>query len=316
MEPIDKLEVGLKYSKNDLSTLINEPQILTVREGVASCVNSNAYLLFVDLEKKDKEQRFHFDDFFEEDYFHWDSQTTQHINTPKIQDIIKGELVAHLFVRITQKKKSKTLPFVYCGKLLYKTHEEGTARPVHIVFQNIDYNDDTENQDLLDIYRWKPTDAGMTTKTKIVKKGIISEERKKRYKKPDMTERKGLVTSRVGQGFYRQQIINKWGGKCPLTDIDISSILIASHIVPWAESNDAERLDVDNGILLSPLFDALFDRYLISFEDDGALLVSSRMSSKHIKNLSLKSYPKIPINDGMLQYLHRHRKRFLELSND
>ena len=91
MEPIDKLEVGLKYSKKDLSTLINEPQILTVREGVASCVNSNAYLLFVDLEKKDKEQRFHFDDFFEEDYFHWDSQTTQHINTPKIQDIIKGQ---------------------------------------------------------------------------------------------------------------------------------------------------------------------------------------------------------------------------------
>ena len=112
MAPIDVLQIGQKYSKKDLATLINEPRLLTVREGVASCVNSNAYLLFVDLEKKDKEKRFHFDDFFEEDYFHWDSQTTQHINTPKIQALVKGKLVAHLFIRITQKEKSKTLPCV------------------------------------------------------------------------------------------------------------------------------------------------------------------------------------------------------------
>ena len=69
MKPSSVLEVGQTYSKKDLATLINEPRLLNVREGVSSCNNSNSYLLFVDLEKEDKEKRFHFDDFFEEDFF-------------------------------------------------------------------------------------------------------------------------------------------------------------------------------------------------------------------------------------------------------
>ena len=44
-----------------------------------------------------------------------------------------------------------------------------------------------------------------------------------------------MVTSRVGQGYYRQQIIDKWNGMCPITGIDIKSILISSHIVRWSE---------------------------------------------------------------------------------
>ena len=105
----------------------------------------------------------------------------------------------------------------------------------------------------MNVYRWKHSDAGMTTKFKINRTGSISDERKRKYKKPGQTERKGLVTSRVGQGYYRQQVINKWKGKCPLSGIDVLPILISSHIVPWSESNDEERLDVYNGILFLPL---------------------------------------------------------------
>ena len=116
MVPNSVLDIGQKYSKKDLSELLNEPNLSKVREGVASCKNSNSYLLFVDLEKEGKEERFHFDDFFEEDFFHWDSQITQHIDTPKIQDIVSFRLTPHLFVRVKQKHKSKTLPFIYCGR--------------------------------------------------------------------------------------------------------------------------------------------------------------------------------------------------------
>ena len=56
MEPIDVLSIGQKYSKKELANLLNEPHLLTVREGVSSCTNSNSYLLFVDLEKEDKEK--------------------------------------------------------------------------------------------------------------------------------------------------------------------------------------------------------------------------------------------------------------------
>lgn len=145
MEPISVLEVGQKYSKKDLASLIDEPRLLNVREGVSSCDNSDSYLLFVDLEKEDKEKRFHFDDFFEEDFFHWDSQTTQHIESPKIQEVVTGSVVTYLFVRVKQKEKSKTLPFIYCGRVKYVSHEKGTNKPVHILFQNIDYDDFTDN---------------------------------------------------------------------------------------------------------------------------------------------------------------------------
>lgn len=311
MEPINILNVGSKYSKKDLALLLSQPNIEKVREGVTTCTNSNSYLLFVDLDKEGKENRFHFDDFFEEDFFHWDSQTTQTINSPKIQEVVNARLTPHLFVRVKQKEKSKTLPFIYCGRLKFISHEENTSKPVHIIYQNIDFDDFTKNQDLLEIYRWKPTVAGMTSKSKVVKKGIISKERIQKYKKPNETERQGLVISRVGQGFYRQQIIEKWGGQCAISGIDILSILISSHIVPWAESNDQERLDVENGILLSPVYDALFDKHLISFDNNGKLLVSAKISLENATRLGLLKEIKINLSEGMLKYLSRHREKFM-----
>ena len=311
MKPDEVLKVGSKYSKNELVLLLSEPSLSTVREGVYSCKTSSSYLLFVDLEKADKETRFHFDDFFEGDYFHWDSQTTQHIESPKIQSLINGELTPYLLVRIKQKEKSKTLPFVYCGRLAFSEYEEGTARPVHIVFQNIDYDDFTDNRGLLDIYSWKPSKIGKTTKSNIKKSGSVSSTRKNKYRKPNETERTGLVTSRVGQGYFRQQVLQRWDGKCAVTGSDVLSILIASHIIPWSEASDDERLDVDNGILLSPLYDALFDKHLISFDNEGNILFSPTMSDDHIGQLGISINAKISVKRGMLKYLARHREKLV-----
>ena len=76
------LVIGDLYSKKDLSIIFDNSNIKIIREGIYNLSQTETFF-FVDLEKKGKEQRFHFDDFFEGDYFHWDSQTTQHINTPK-----------------------------------------------------------------------------------------------------------------------------------------------------------------------------------------------------------------------------------------
>lgn len=317
MDPYKVLQIGGKYTKGDLSEKLDQPSLSFVREGKYRCKNSDSYLLFVDLEKSDKEdKRFHFNDFFEGDFFHWDSQTTQHIQSPQIEMVVNGELTPHLFVRVNQKIKNKTQPFIYCGRLNYLSYEEGTSYPVHMIFQNLDYDDYTENEDLIDIYLWKPSKVGKTTSTKISNKGIVSKQRKKNYKKPNTTERKGLVTSRVGQGYYRQQIIEKWGGECPITGINIKSILISSHIVSWSESNDEERLDVENGILLSPLFDSLFDRHLISFQDTGKILVSNTLNEENIKRLGISEEIKIPVTDGMKKYLKVHRSKFEEKNNN
>ena len=164
----------------------------------------------------------------------------------------------------------------------------------------------------MDIYLWKPSKAGGISGSKINQQGIISPKRAGQYKKPNKTERQGLVTSRVGQGYYRRQILDKWDAKCAVTGVDIRALLIASHIVPWSQSNDEEKLDVNNGILLSPNFDALFDRHLISFENDGSILISDKLSQKDREALGVNESIRIPVSEGMTPYLARHRLKFGE----
>jgi len=127
------------------------------------------------------------------------------------------------------------------------------------------------------------------------------------YIAPNKTERKGLVTSRVGQGKYRRELIAKFEGKCAVTKTSNIEILIASHIVPWRVSNDKERTDRDNGILLSPLYDALFDKHLISFKDDGKIIISENITDKKLLSL-IDINAKIEVDEGMKKYLGKHRE--------
>lgn len=84
---------------------------------------------------------------------------------------------------------------------------------------------------------------------------------------PDETEREILAKARVGQGRFRAELVAAWGKgeACALTGLDIPEMLIASHIKPWRESSNRERLDPMNGLLLAAHADCLFDRYLMSF---------------------------------------------------
>jgi predicted restriction endonuclease len=217
-----------------------------------------------------------------------------------------------LFIRVTPIIKNTTQPFVYCGRLKFVEYIEGTSKPVHLIFQNIDYQDDTENKDLLEVYFWKPHKIGGSSQFKITNRETVSEDRKRKLKEPNVTERSGLVTSRVGQGYYRQQIIEKWEGKCPVTQSELLKILISSHIVPWSECNDKERLDVENGILLSPDVDSLFDKHLISFSDNGQMIVSEKLSGEELNKLGIPEGVTIKVTDGMKKYLQRHRERLFQ----
>lgn len=124
---------------------------------------------------------------------------------------------------------------------------------------------------------------------------------------PNVTERKGLVISRVGQGYYRSQILSKWGGVCPVTGCNIKEILISSHIKKWSKCTDYERLDVENGILFSPNVDSLFDRNLISFSDEGEIICSTKIDNSTLIQLGIDPSVKIIITDGMKRYLDYHR---------
>ena len=123
---------------------------------------------------------------------------------------------------------------------------------------------------------------------------------------PSATEAERLVIQRVGQNIFRDRLMSYWQGHCPLTGIGDPELLRASHIKPWKScANDAERLDVHNGILLSALWDAAFDKGLVTFDDAGAPVFSPHLSEVGRNGLSFM-YP-IPLINAHLNYLKWHR---------
>ena len=83
------------------------------------------------------------------------------------------------------------------------------------------------------------------------------------------TQRTAIIQSRVGQGVFRKLLMEKYSGSCIITGLDHPKLLVASHIKPWAVSTNAERLSVDNGLLLSATYYRLFDCGLITFKKTG-----------------------------------------------
>lgn len=125
----------------------------------------------------------------------------------------------------------------------------------------------------------------------------------------DSTEKFQLVRSRVGQGQYRKNLERHESG-CRISGITDGRFLTASHIKPWAKSNDFEKLDGNNGLLLSPHIDRLFDRGYISFEDSGRLMISHLVPSEVINawGLTKPSHQK-PLSSKQAVYMDFHRNK-------
>jgi putative restriction endonuclease len=105
---------------------------------------------------------------------------------------------------------------------------------------------------------------------------------------PRTTEAERLVVQRVGQDVFRAGLLEYWQGRCAVTGLAVPALLRASHIKPWADcGTDAERLDVFNGLLLAPHLDAAFDGGWITFDDDGAMRVSTRLDDRALAILGL-----------------------------
>lgn len=112
------------------------------------------------------------------------------------------------------------------------------------------------------------------------------------WKNLPTTEREAVVHSRIGQGEFRNRLIHYWKG-CAVTGCKRLEILRASHIKPWRDSDNRERLDVHNGLLLAPNLDAAFDKGFISFDDDGSILISSKLDERD--RLALGIHPEMRI---------------------
>jgi hypothetical protein len=127
---------------------------------------------------------------------------------------------------------------------------------------------------------------------------------------PRTTEAERLAVQRIGQDIFRTRLMDYWQSRCPLTGISDPALLRASHIIPWAEcESDAERLDIHNGLLLSALWDAAFDRALVTFNNDGKPEFSPELSDQ--ARAELRWNVPISLTDEHRYRLARHRERTL-----
>ena len=126
------------------------------------------------------------------------------------------------------------------------------------------------------------------------------------------TERHALVLARRGQGKYREMLLVVERA-CRLTGVDTPNHLVASHTKPWRDCSNSERLNPENGFMLTPTVDHLFDKGFISFEDSGKLIISPVAHQKSLKkmNIPLEGANVGDFSEGQRHFLDWHRECLL-----
>lgn len=121
---------------------------------------------------------------------------------------------------------------------------------------------------------------------------------------------KNIRQAREGQGKYREQLLEQCHF-CPVTMISDERLLIASHIKPWAASNENEKIDPYNGYMLSPMIDKLFDKGFITFKSNRHLVLSKFISNYTWKQIGLKDdtfVNALPMDEKRIKYLEFHHQ--------
>ena len=124
------------------------------------------------------------------------------------------------------------------------------------------------------------------------------------------TEREAIIMARRGQGLFKQRVMTI-ERRCRITHVDNPAHLRASHCKPWRNSTNDERLDGENGLLLTPSIDHLFDRGFIGFQDHGALIVSPVADASSLERMGVPTREEV--NVGVFS---KGQKRFLEYHRD
>jgi putative restriction endonuclease len=129
----------------------------------------------------------------------------------------------------------------------------------------------------------------------------------------DATERQALITARKGQGLFKDRV-SKIETRCRITGVENPVHLVASHCKPWRDSNNEERLNGENGLLLTPSIDHLFDRGFIGFEDSGKLIVSPVAHRPSLQRMGIDTTRIVNVGgftSGQKQFLDFHRTSVL-----
>lgn len=123
------------------------------------------------------------------------------------------------------------------------------------------------------------------------------------------------VKTRVNQNVFRQIVLANYNKKCAITGIDIPDLLLASHIIPWSR-NEEERLNPENGICLSALYDRAYDKGLIGITEKYQIILSSEIKAKENKEFYPFTFGNLNVITLQLPQKYLPKKEFLQFHMD
>lgn len=238
------LEFGETYERPFLAKLWGYQSFHALSKGVITPAGTKFIIFFVTKEKQ--EALTQYNDYIDGNMLFWEGEE-KHSSDRRVFEAGKNGDEIHLFYR-----EVHHTPFVYFGKILLTDYQLRENDPSEFVFRI----------------------EALSTEIDAFKE---VREHSAEYKTLAITEQEQIVVSRLGQGNFRRNVIRLWGS-CSVTGLQTVSLLRASHIKPWKNSDNNERLTPYNGLLLIPDYDFLFDRGYITFKNSGKVVVSQRMS--------------------------------------
>lgn len=170
---------------------------------------------------------------------------------------------------------------------------------------------DWSNQMVLDFCLWLSAKNIITNKEELDNNIVI--EKAKEIEEEisslnvDGASQKAIVNVRVNQDIFRNYLLKRYK-RCRLCGVENPTLLIASHIKPWAESEAKEKLDVDNGFLMCPNHDKIFDKGYITFDDDGKIIIFDKLTETDKELLNVDSTKHIELTEDNKKYLKFHRE--------
>ncbi len=264
------INFGQSYERDFLAKLWGYKSRKAIERGVVTPVGTKYIILFVT--KIKREDLTQYNDYIDGSFLFWEGEKG-HVADRRIVAARENTDEIHLFYREVQRT-----PFVYFGKVVLLEHQIKTNSPSEYVFRITSLNDE------MDVFKEVREHAA-------------------EYRTLTETEREQIVKSRVGQGEFRRNVIRLWGS-CSVTGLVNIGLLRASHIKPWKNSTNEERLNPFNGFLLTPNYDVLFDKGYITFKNDGQIIISKKISSFVLEVFDVKE-------DLKLRNVYPKNKEFL-----
>lgn len=258
----------------------------------------------------------------------WHSKLPFRSLLPYFEGITKNPTLANLASRIPKDRSWKTFPFLGTannlteetrnkGFMLSKAKAGGRLNGLAWATKSYDL-DTTAARDLIKYLNHLPardTEAvvgpvagGQPITPPLNELAFHQSEPRHSIAEPPSTTKEQLVSARRGQELFRQRL-ELLEPRCRFTGVQDKAHLVASHIKPWADCLEDERLDGNNGLLLSPHVDHLFDNGYISFTNKGDIMYAAELSRDVLKAWGLNFISSIgPFREEQLSYLAYHRK--------